>query len=124
MEHEPALHVWHAERRFCWFPGDYNNNGVVDAADYVLWRKIITRRSRCPTIRRREPTQRITPFGGPISVSRPVLDPVRAPLLAYRAVLSLNPVVFCCSLHVYSFLPAAATALAKPDAGSLNCKVI
>ena len=20
-------------------PGDYNNNGVVDAADYVLWRK-------------------------------------------------------------------------------------
>jgi hypothetical protein len=21
-------------------PGDYNNNGVVDAADYVLWRKV------------------------------------------------------------------------------------
>jgi hypothetical protein len=22
-------------------PGDYNNNGVVDAADYVLWRKTV-----------------------------------------------------------------------------------
>ena len=22
-------------------PGDYNNNGIVDAADYVLWRKAL-----------------------------------------------------------------------------------
>ncbi len=31
------------------YPGDYNNNGLVDAADYVLWRKTLGRiAGRCP----------------------------------------------------------------------------
>ena len=30
--------------------GDYNDNGIVDAADYVLWPRTTTRRPRCQTI--------------------------------------------------------------------------
>ena len=33
--------------------GDYNNNGIVDAADYVVWRdRLESDRSRFPTMRR------------------------------------------------------------------------
>jgi hypothetical protein len=23
---------------YCWLPGDFNNDGIMDAADYVVWR--------------------------------------------------------------------------------------
>ena len=31
-------------------PGDYNHNGVVDAADYVVWRKALIQRMYRMTI--------------------------------------------------------------------------
>ena len=30
-------------------PGDYNDNGVVEAADYVVWRENEEQRTCCPT---------------------------------------------------------------------------
>ena len=45
--------------------GDYNNNGVVDAADYVLWR---TKADCCRTMKHLvQPRQTTTTYGEPTS---------------------------------------------------------
>jgi hypothetical protein len=51
------------------FPGDYDNNGAVDAADYVLWRKNKTRRSLFRTMRHPAQARPITTCGAPISAN-------------------------------------------------------
>jgi hypothetical protein len=61
--------------------GDYNNNGIVDAGDYVDWRKrndAMVRASRCPTMRRPARCRRaITRCGGRILVRRRAAGPGR-----------------------------------------------
>ena len=43
-------------------PGDYNNNGTVDAGDYVLWRNTTTRQPRSRMIPPPGPTHPTSPF--------------------------------------------------------------
>ena len=79
--------------------GDYNQNGVVDAADYVVWR---TRWGRLAWGRRPmatatiKSTQAISACGGRNSASRPVVRPARAS--RSHLLFPKRPAWFCSSL--------------------------
>ena len=68
-----AFEIAAATRQHC--PGDYNNDGTVDAADYVMWRKMLTVATSSPTAVRTAAAMAssirpITVCGGPISARR------------------------------------------------------
>jgi hypothetical protein len=71
-----------------WLPGDFNNSGIVDAADYGVWRKGLgtTYTASDYEVWRRN-FGRAAPTGAGLGAATPVPEPVNAALLLVAAMV-------------------------------------